>query len=586
MQRQSPGTKSSTLLALAFAKARPILLAALVFSFVTNILYLALPLYTSQVYNRVLQSESFSTLLILTFGTIFAFAVSQTVDFFQDRMLANLGVDLDRRVSGHVFAALFDRGVKREAQAGAQALRDFDTVRKVATGPGAAVVLDLPWTPLYFIILCVIDLAVGIVALIGAAILVALVFLQDRLTRERTRRANDAFNRSYHFTEAALRNSEVVGAMGMLPAMARRWNHARLEGLGAELGASLQHDLWGNTIKFVRWAVQIAVIAVGAALILDEKIGAGMLFANMILSARALAPIDRVVGTWTSLVTARQCYDRLERLLEGYSPDTAGFQMPRPAGRVTVEKVNCAVPGASKILLFNLNFAIESGEQIGLIGPSGVGKSTLLRLIIGVDRPLSGAVRLDGFDVFGVSRTQIGRHVGYLPQDVELFSGSVRDNIARFDDSVSDAEVIEAAMAANAHEMIVRLPQGYETDLGAGGQVLSAGQRQRVGLARALLRQPPLVVLDEPNANLDAEGEDALHRALLSMKERKQTAIVVSHKPSMLRDADKLLVLREGAVQLFGPREWVLGRLSGAIPPGPAPVAAPGEPARVAGGAP
>lgn len=573
------------MLGLAFAHARPIIAAALIFSFVTNILYLTLPLYTSQVYNRVLQSESAATLLILTFGTVFAFAISQTVDFFQDRMMANLGADLDRRVSGHVFAALFDRGVKRQPQAGSQALRDFDTVRKVATGQGAAVLLDLPWTPIYFVVLCVIDPAVGLVALIGAAILVVMVFVQDRLSRGRTQRANDAFNRSYHFTEAGLRNSEVVGAMGMLPAMARRWNEARLEGLGAELAASRQHDLWGNLIKFVRWTVQIAVIAVGAALILDDRIGAGMLFANMILSARALAPIDRIVGTWTSLVTARQCYDRLEQLLEPYTPEDAGFEMPRPAGRLTVEKVNCAAPGTSRILLFNLNFAIEAGEQIGLIGPSGVGKSTLLRLMIGVDKPLSGAVRLDGFDVFAAGRAQLGRHVGYLPQDVELFAGSVRDNIARFDHTVTDAEVIEAAQAANAHELIVRLPQGYQTELGAGGQVLSAGQRQRVGLARALLRQPPLVVLDEPNANLDAEGEEALHRALLGMKARKQTAIVVSHKPSMLRDADKLLVLREGAVQLFGPRDWVLGRLSGAIPPGPAPVAAADAP-RVAGAAP
>jgi PrtD family type I secretion system ABC transporter len=557
-------TKSGpdNLLTIALRHGRGPILVAASFSLVTNLLYLAMPIYTNQIYSRVLSSGSTPTLIVLTVGVLFVFAVSGVIDALRSRILSTFGVIFDQKVSGHIFSALFDGVVRRQSQAGSQALRDLDQFRQTMTGPGISVVFDVPWIPIYMIILFFIDPIIGFVTFLGGVILVGLAFLQDRATRPLTKASNSAAIKSYGFTEAGLRNSEVVRAMGMIGYLGRQWAKFRAESLTNARASSLEADVWGGLIKFIRIVVQVLIIAVGADLILNHKIGSGMLFANMILSARALQPIDRVVGTWTSLIGASQAYERLSGLLNGYTPTATGTSLPRPKGELTVENMNYGVPGSGRLLLAAVNFRIQPGEFLGIIGPSGAGKSTLARLLVGVYQPMNGAVRLDGSDVFGWSRAEFGRYVGYLPQDTELFAGSVRDNIARFMDDVTDDEVIAAAQAASVHELIVRLPNGYDTELGPNGLVLSAGQRQRVGLARAMLRDPALIVLDEPNANLDAQGEEALMTALKAMKRRAQTVVVVSHKPSMLVGADKLLVLRDGRVDLFGPREAVMARLS------------------------
>lgn len=562
MKHPANRAQDASLLTLALRHGRGPILCAAFFSLISNLLYLALPIYTNQIYSRVLSSGSAPTLIVLTVGVVFVFAISGVIDVLRARLLSNFGAVFDQRVSGHVFAALFDGVVRRQPTGGAQALRDLDTFRQTMTGSGISVIFDIPWIPLYMIILFVIDPVVGTVTFLGGLVLVGLAFLQDKMARPLTKDANSAAIKSYGFTEAGLRNSEVVRAMGMLGHIGRQWAQFRAETLNKSAAASHQQELWGGLIKFVRMAVQVLIIAVGADLIINHKIGAGLLFANMILSARALAPIDRVVATWSSLIGASQAYERLSNLLSDYRPTTRGTDLPRPKGALVVEGLNYGVPGSGKLLLAAVNFSTQPGEFLGVIGPSGAGKSTLIRLLVGVYPPLNGAVRLDGADVFGWSREDFGQYVGYLPQDTELFAGTVRDNIARFMEGVTDAEVIAAAQAAGAHDLIVRLPNGYDTELGAGGVVLSVGQRQRVGLARALLRDPALIVLDEPNANLDAQGEEALLKALAAMKQRGQTVIVVSHKPGILQGADKLLVLRDGRVDLFGPREAVMARLA------------------------
>ncbi|MBS0362458.1 MAG: type I secretion system permease/ATPase [Proteobacteria bacterium] len=531
------------------------------FSFFSNLLYLTLPLYTYQVYGRVLVSQSVPTLVVLTAICLFVFAVSSAIDDFRARILINYGVMLDQRVSGKLFSALFDASLRGDQGARSQALRDLDTFRQTLTGAAAAVFFDVPWIPVFIIALYIIDPAVGILATVGAAALLGLALWQEQLMRPAQREAGDAQLRSYAFTEAALRNGEVVRAMGMLPTLGGSWARHRAVAIERGADASEISNMFSNIIKAVRMAIQVLIIAIGAYLILKAKVPQGVLFANMILAARALAPIEKIVASWDPLNNMVRAHGRLMALLARAEPSLQATSLPRPSGRLTVENLNYAPQGATRLLLSNINFTVEPGEMLGIIGASGAGKSTLARLLMGIWRPNSGVVRLDGANVFTWSREDFGRHVGYLPQDTELFSGTIRDNIARFRTDVSDEDVVTAAQMAGVHEMILRLPKGYETDVGEGGHTLSAGQRQRVGLARAMLTKPSYIVLDEPNASLDSEGEEALMRAIDVMKSGGATVVVISHKPSIFRAADKMLVLREGRIELFGPRDQVMNRM-------------------------
>jgi PrtD family type I secretion system ABC transporter len=347
----------------------------------------------------------------------------------------------------------------------------------------------------------------------------------------------------------------------MLPRLGAAWAKFRAISIERGVDASERSNMLSDIIRAVRMGMQVLIVAIGAALILKGKIHSGMLFANMILASRALAPIERVVGSWETLNNAARAHERLMNLLSKAEPQALATSLPRPSGRLSVEGVNFAPFGAARLTILGVSFALEPGEVMGLVGPSGAGKSTLARLLLGIWRPVAGAVRLDGADVFAWDRADLGRHVGYLPQDTELFAGTVRDNIARFRIDVPDAEVVSAAQMAGAHDLILRMPKGYDTDVGEGGLVLSAGQRQRVGLARAMLGDPAFVVLDEPNASLDSEGEEALLKAIEALKAKGATIVIISHKPAIFRPADKMLVLREGRVEAFGPRDQVMARM-------------------------
>ncbi len=531
------------------------------FSLVSNILYMALPLYTYQVYGRVMTSQNQATLWTLTVVTLFVFAISSVIDDIRARVLINFGVALDQRTSGRVFTSLFDAAVRGEPGARAQALRDLDQFRQSLTGIAAAAFFDVPWIPVYLGVLFIIDPLVGVVTLVGAIILVLLAIVQARAVQNSLKDANEAALRSYGFTDAALRNGEVVRAMGMLPTLGKAW--ARHRAITIERGAAAAEasNFYNDLIKFVRMGMQVLIVALGAYLILEGKIHPGMLFANMILASRALQPIEKIVGSWDPLNNMYRAFQRLNQLLKTAEPPSSATSLPRPLGKLSVEGVNFAPPGVQRLVLGNVNFAIDPNEVLGVIGPSGAGKSTLARLLVGIWKPVNGVVRLDGADVFTWDRADFGRYVGYLPQDTELFAGTVRNNIARFREGVTDEEVVAAAQLAGVHDLILRMPKGYDTDVGEGGVVLSAGQRQRVGLARCLLGNPSFVVLDEPNANLDAEGEEALMRAIDAMKANGATVVIISHKPGVFRSADKMLVLRDGRVELFGPRDQVMARL-------------------------
>jgi PrtD family type I secretion system ABC transporter len=536
-------------------------MVAFSFSLVSNLLYLALPLYTYQIYGRVMVSQNYATLWMLTAVTLFVFVISSVVDDFRARILIHYGVALDQRVSGRVFTGLFDAAVRGDPGAKAQALRDLDQFRQSLTGIAAAAFFDVPWIPVFFFVLFIIDPLVGVITVIGAVILFLLALAQARATQSALKDANEAALKSYAFTDAALRNGEVVRAMGMLPTLGQAWAQHRAVTIERGAAAAEASNAYTDTIKAVRMGMQVLIVAIGAYLILKGKIHSGMLFANMILASRALQPIEKIVGAWDPLNNMYRAYIRLNALLAKAEPPFAATALPRPLGKLSLEGVNFAPPGAQKLILANINFALDPNEVLGVIGPSGAGKSTLARLLVGIWKPLQGVARLDGADVFTWDRADFGRYVGYLPQDTELFAGTVRNNIARFRADVADEEVVAAAQLAGVHELILRMPKGYDTDVGEGGMVLSAGQRQRVGLARAMLGNPAFVVLDEPNANLDAEGEEALMGAIDAMKANGATVVIISHKPGVFRAADKMLVLREGRVELFGPRDQVLARL-------------------------
>jgi PrtD family type I secretion system ABC transporter len=446
-----------------------------------------------------------------------------------------------------------------------QLLRDFDTFRQFVTGAGIHAIFDLPWAPIYIAVIFMLHPALGAFALGCSMVLILMALLNEWMVKQPLSESGAAASRNYGFTEMSLRNTEVVRAMGMTDGLLRRWSLDRDRMLERQVLASDRAAGMQSMIRFLRLSMQSVILGLGAYLVIERVATGGAMFAASLLLGRALQPVEQIVGSWRNLVSARGAFLRVRELLAASPVRASGLSLPRPLGELAVEGLSFVPPVSSKPILRGVGFGVEPGEVLGVIGPSGAGKSTLARHLVGVLTPSAGAVRLDGADVCVWARSTLGRHVGYLPQDIELFSDTIVANISRFQVGEDNA-VIAAARMAGVHEMIVRLPNCYDTEVGEGGAILSGGYRQRIALARAVYGNPSLVVLDEPSSNLDADGDAALTDCIIQLKEQGTTVVIVSHRPSTIGVVDKILVLKDGAAEMFGPRAEIMARLTRSVP--------------------
>jgi ATP-binding cassette subfamily C protein len=549
-------------LAQALAACRGAFYGTALISGMSNILMLTGAMFMLEIYDRVLPSRSMPTLVGLLVLAATLFTALGVLDAIRGRILVRVGGSLDEALSGRVYDTLMRLPLRVGGRSdGTQPLRDLDAVRSYLSGLGPVALFDLPWIPLYLAICFAFHPLIGLTALAGAIILIALTLLTEILMRAPTRAATEAAVVRSGLAEASRRNAEALVAMGMAGRIAARWNEANRRYMRSQQEASDLGGGLGASSKVLRMMLQSGVLAVGAYLVINQEASAGIIIAGSILSARALAPVDLAIANWKGFVAARQSWHRLNRLLMASPARSAPMELQAPARRLTVESVSGAPPGVTKIVVQDVTFDLEAGQGLGVIGPSGSGKSSLVRLLVGVWQPVRGNVRLDGAALDQWSPDALGRHIGYLPQDVELMAGTVAENIARFESEPDTAAVIAAAKTVGVHDLIVRLSAGYDTPIGEQGSALSAGQAQRVALARAFYRDPFFVVLDEPNSNLDSEGEEALTRAILSVRERKGIVVVVAHRPSAIAGVDRLLMMNMGRVQAIGPKDEVLSKV-------------------------
>ena len=539
--------------------------AVVVFSLFINVLMLTAPLYMLQIFDRVIAARSEDTLLYLTLIAGVALLTLAALEMSRTRIMVGLGTWLDQRLSGTVLEGSIGKSVAAAGTPSIQGLRDLSTIRTFLTGSEMFPILDSPWTPIFIAAIFMMHPILGWLSLGGAIVLFGLAIANDLATRNLLRRSGGASFTALRQAESAVRNAHVIEAMGMMPNLVGRWHAKNTEMLDLQARASRRAGAITATSKFIRQCLQISVLGTGAWLMLGGEITAGIMIASSILMARALAPIEQAIGSWRSAIAARGAYERVRDQLATTRVRGAKITLPRPEGRLKVEGVTFFHPDGVAPTLGGVSFELEPGEALGLVGSTAAGKSTLAALLVGIAKPRLGHVRLDGADMADWAAEDLGRHIGYLPQDIELFAGTVRDNIARMGEADSES-VISAAQLAGVHELILQLPSGYETEIGEAGAVLSGGQRQRIALARAVFGHPRFVVLDEPNASLDAAGEEALINAIAALKKRGATLVVIAHRPSILRHVDKALVLRAGAVEAFGPPSQVLSTVTRAQP--------------------
>jgi ATP-binding cassette subfamily C protein len=555
--------QTSSELAAALGACRRAFLAIGLFSGMSNILMLTGSLFMLEVYDRVLPSRSVPTLVALLILTAGLYAAQGFIDAIRSRILVRIGDSLDETMSMRVYDAIVRLPLKIGGKGdGSQPIRDLDSVRGFLSGAGPSAFFDLPWLPVYLAVCFLFHPYIGLTALGGAIILIALTVATELRTRSPTRQATQFAVARNALMESSRRNAEAMTAMGMVGRIAKRWREANRSYIAATGQASDVVGGLGAASKVLRLLLQSSLLAVGAWLVIHQESTPGIIIAGSILGGRALAPVDLAIANWRGFIGARQSWHRLSRLLAQLPPRTEPMPLQPPSKTIVVQNAAVCPPGEQKIVCQDVNFTLTGGKALGIIGPTASGKSSLARMLVGVWSPLRGTVRLDGATLDQWSPEALGRHVGYLPQDVELFPGNVAQNIARFEDPPNPEAVLAAAQAAGVHDLIVNLPDGYETKVGERGSALSAGQAQRIALARALYRDPFLVVLDEPNSNLDAEGDEALTRAILGLRARGAIAVVVAHRPSAIAGVDYILVMAKGRQQQFGPKEEVLTRVA------------------------
>ncbi len=553
------------LLSTAMKHVRSALGTVLGFSLVINLLMLVAPIYMIQVYDRVLTSGKTETLLMLTLMAFVALLVMAALDAMRSTLTTRIGGWFNQEL-GPVFLSSGVRARLAGSRNGAQPLRDLNQVGSFISTQGMLAFFDAPWVPIFILVIFMLHPLLGLVAIITAVILLILSYINDLASRKPGHAVNAASFEAIQLAETTIRRGEEVQAMGFLNNLVGRWaayNRSAVHALN-RLGEA--NGMIVAMTKFVRSFAQIAILGVGAWLVLLHEVTPGTMIAASIMLGRALAPVEMALGTWRNFTTTRLAYDRLRSHLDEYPVPKDRMKLPRPTGHISVRDLHFTAPGSGVQILHKISFDLSPGEAVAVIGPSGTGKSTLCRLLLGLSKPDSGTIRLDGNSIGNWDSHQLGAHIGYLPQEVELFSGTVGENIARMA-KMDETRVIEAAMLSNANELIQNLPDGYDTMVGEGGLRLSGGQRQRIGLARAVYGEPRLIVLDEPNANLDQAGEQALSDAIEKLKGIGATLVIVGHRPSTLAQANRIILVQEGTISLEGPRDEVLEKLSRQAPP-------------------
>jgi len=540
-----------------FRKWRPYLIFGALFSMFINALQLTFPIYMLQIYDRVLSSYSMPTLYAITLAAVVSLIVMAALEFVRSRLLVRCGVAIDQALSRDVLDSVLKQAVNSTPAQQQASLRDVNVLRNFFGGNAIFTLFDIPWTPLFLAAIYILHPLLGLVATGGAVLLIVFAVINEKVTRQPLDAANTVNGFSAKFVEAARRNAQTVYSMGMMPGVTQRWQEFNDTVTKLQTQASRQAGMVQSLSGWLRQSMQVFIYGVGAWLTLEGQATAGCMIAASIVMGKALAPVQMGIGSWKSMIEARGAWKRLDALFSQPKPED-GMELPAPQGELTAEHASFAIQGNA--ILRDIHFVLPAGESLGLIGPSGAGKSTLCRLLLGLWPASAGKVRLDGHDIYAWQQEKLGPYLGYLPQDIELFSGTIAENIARLG-TVDSEEVIRAAQQAGVHELILSLPKGYDTRVGEGGQTLSGGQRQRIGLARALYGRPRLVILGEPNSNLDDEGAGALLRSFAALKEQGTTLVVVSHKPALLAGMDKLLLLKAGQMSLYGPRDAVLAKL-------------------------